>query len=138
MGGGTTHTHADGTVHDQDHNTIIDGDFMHDDHEVDEAIFNEKPPRCYTPIASVDAILKEVNEKSFSGDKMNIVTKNLRQQCINSDQAYRIVNAFTFEGDRLKIAKFLYNRMTDKQNAKKILELFTFESTKEEYKIFIQ
>jgi hypothetical protein len=138
MGGGTTHTHADGTVHDQDHNTIIDGDFMHDDQEVDEAIFNEKPPRCYTPIASVDAILKEVNEKSFSSDKMNIVTKNLRQQCINSDQAYRIVNAFTFEGDRLKIAKFLYNRMTDKQNAKKILELFTFESTKEEYKIFIQ
>lgn len=134
--GGATHTHADGTVH--DHNTIIDGDFMHDDHEFDEAIFNEKPPRCYTPIASVDAILKEVNDKSFSSDKMNVVTQNLRQQCINSDQAFRIVNAFTFEGDRLKIAKFLYNRMTDKQNAKKIVELFTFESTKEEYKIFIQ
>jgi hypothetical protein len=89
---------------------------------------------CYGAISEVDYIIAGIDEANFSEDQMKYVREELKTKCINSDQAYRIVNAFTFDGDKIKMAKFCYDHMVDKQDAKKLLDLFSFSSSKEELK----
>jgi hypothetical protein len=89
---------------------------------------------CYGAITDVDYIIAGIDEANFSEDQMKYVREEMKTKCINSDQAYRIVNAFTFDGDKIKMAKFCYDHMVDKQNAKKLLDLFSFSSSKEELK----
>lgn len=155
-----THTHADGTVHDHNHNVVTppangththaDGTVHDHNHQVisntpqplkpviytdGEAIVNANGTlTCRNALNNIDLLISEVKAENFSSDKMQLVRTTLNTKCINSDQAYRIVNTFTFDGDKIEMAKFCYDHMTDKANAKKLLDLFTFSSSKDELK----
>lgn len=130
-GTGNTHTHADGTVHDHNHNPVVSPDKANPG----QAIVNaDGTLTCKSALTSVDHIITGIKASSFSSDQMELVKTELKTKCINSDQAYRIVNAFTFDGDRVKMAKFCYDHMMDKTNANKLLDLFTYTSSKDELK----
>lgn len=124
---GGTHTHADGTVHDQNHKPVSSGNIAGD------AIVNANGTvTCKSSVKDVDMLVSGIKQESFSSDQMDLVRTTLKTKCINSDQAYRIVNSFTFDGDKIEMAKFCYDHMTDRNNASKLLDLFTYSSSKDE------
>lgn len=130
-----THTHADGTVHDHNHNVVNPPVTSPTAGWVGQATVNaDGTLTCSSALPSVDHIIEGIKAATYSSDQVNVVQTALKTACINSDQAYRIVNAFTFDGDKIKIAKFCFDHMTDKQNAQKLLSLFQFSSSKDELK----
>jgi hypothetical protein len=133
----TTHTHADGSIHDQNHQIVHTPNTFNTQVNNTNGQMVQNPDGtmgCFGAVSDVDYIIAGVEEASFSEDQMNFVKGELKTKCINSDQAYRIVNAFTFDGDKISMAKLCYDHLVDKQNAKKLLDLFSFSSSKEELK----
>jgi hypothetical protein len=131
----TTHTHADGSIHDQNHQVVNSPNTQQVNSTNGQMVQNpDGTMGCFGAVSDVDYIIAGVEEASFSEDQMNYVRAELKTKCVSSDQAYRIVNAFTFDGDKISMAKLCYDHMVDKQNAKKLLDLFSFSSSKEELK----
>jgi hypothetical protein len=70
---------------------------------------------------------------------METIKLSLEKTCLTHTQSFEIVKSLTFEGNRFEIAKFLYVRTLDKQLSEKgILPLFTFDSTKMEWREFVR
>jgi hypothetical protein len=93
---------------------------------------------CTMILADADAFVTRLNAATFDADKREMIEQELKSYCMTSDQAYRIVHALTFDADRLDMSKFLYDRMTDKVNGKRLLELLTFELDQDEFKQYMQ
>ena len=89
-------------------------------------------PNCHYPLPTIQPIMDELENIPFAAKKLEYAKDALANKCINSDQAYKIVEAFTFDSDRVKIAKYCYDRMTDQLYANKILVLFPHSGTREE------
>lgn len=89
-------------------------------------------PDCNFPLATIQPILDEMDNINFAAKKLEYAMDALRNKCITSDQAYQIVEAFNFDSDRVKIAKYCYDRMTDQLYANKLLDLFPYSTTRAE------
>jgi len=88
---------------------------------------------CATIMTNVDQEIAKLNKLSFEDDKVAYIQKNLKSTCLSADQAFKLASLLTFEDNRLDISKFFYDRMTDKVNGTKLLDLFTFESNTVEF-----
>ena len=99
---------------------------------------NSSTIRCSTILGSEKEFIDDLNTMTFDEDKKEIVLKDLANYCLTGAQAYTIIEVFTFEADRLELAKFLYHRMIDKDSAKNLLPLFTFDATKVEFREYIR
>lgn len=141
-----SHSHGNGEVHihhnehhdehhghDHPHTDWHDTVMVHDTHQEEW-----KPMRCSVPTSDISALKKVIESSSFASDKVKAAERGLQEICINSAQAMELVKLFAFESDRLTVAKMCFNRMTDKDHAEKLTELFSFEATKKEFKAFIQ
>jgi hypothetical protein len=93
---------------------------------------------CTKVLSNFDNYLKEIKELSFESDQVEAIEKDLEFTCLTSSQAYKIVEILTFESNRLDIAKYLSDRMTNRDKAGDLLPLFTFDSNKVEYKDYIR
>lgn len=87
---------------------------------------------CQYPLPTIKPILDEMKNIPFSDRKMEYAKDALANKCITSDQAYQVVEAFTFDDDRVKMAKYCYDRMSDPIYANKLLDLFKFTSSRNE------
>ena len=99
---------------------------------------NSSTVTCKNILGNEKEFIDDLNTMTFDEDKKEIVLKDLANYCLTGAQAYKIVEVFTFEADRLELAKFLYNRMIDKDSAKNLLNLFTFDATKVEFREYIR
>lgn len=139
-----SHSHGNGEVHVHHDNHDHPHPHPHDElwqdtvTQIEGNIQELKPMRCFVPAANIDALKKAIESASFATDKVKAAELGLQEICIDANQAVELVKLFSFESDRLTVAKMCYNRMTDKVNATKILDLFSYSATKEEYKKFIQ
>jgi len=97
---------------------------------------NGNNPNCHNPLPTIQPIMDELENINFSDKKMNYLKDALANKCINSDQAYEIVESFTFDNDRVKAAKYCYDRMTDQIYANKLLDLFPYSSTRDEVRTY--
>jgi len=93
---------------------------------------------CQKIMGDVNVYLKDLEQFNFEEDKMDLTKKDFVGTCMTASQAYKLVEIYTFEANRLEIAKYLYPRIIDKDNAKTIIPLFTFDATKIEYREFIR
>lgn len=93
---------------------------------------------CSKVLSNFDSYVKQIKELSFESDQVEAIQKDLEFTCLTSSQAYKIVEILTFESNRLDIAKFLSDRMLNRDKAGDLLPLFTFESNKVEYKDYIR
>lgn len=94
-------------------------------------------PICTEVLSDTEGFMKEIADADFENDKRGMIEFALANACLSSDQAYRIVNALTFEADRMSVSKFLYLHLTDKNAGQKLIELMTFDSSKKELKAFM-
>ena len=93
---------------------------------------------CSKVLSNFDNYVKQIKELSFESDQVEAIQKDLEFTCLTSSQAYKIVEILTFESNRLDIAKYLSDRMTNRDKAGDLLPLFTFDSNKVEYKDYIR
>jgi hypothetical protein len=93
---------------------------------------------CTHTLTDIESFVKELKSETFDANRKELILLDLNKYCVNSDQSHRIIETLTFEQDRLEISKFLYDRMFDKTNAKKLLDLFTFDASKNEYRDYIR
>jgi hypothetical protein len=90
------------------------------------------------PYEEFDDIKSSINSKSFSDTKITVLKEAMPSRCINSIQVKELVGLFSFEADKLTVAKYLYRFTTDKQNYYKVNDAFSFSSTIDELKEHIK
>ncbi|MEY3236921.1 MAG: hypothetical protein RI883_1022 [Bacteroidota bacterium] len=88
---------------------------------------------CKNIMNDADAFVTDVKEIMMDDDKKDFILSQLTNFCLTASQAYKVTEALTFEDDRLIVAKFLYDRMIDKDKSNTLLPLFKFDDSKLEY-----
>lgn len=85
-----------------------------------------------------DDLQSMVRKVSFSDSKQNIIKEAIPGHCISAVQVKQLLTLFSFEADKLAVAKYLYRYTSDKQNYFKVNEAFSFSSTVDELKKYIR
>lgn len=88
---------------------------------------------CKNIMNDADAFVVDVKEIMMDDDKKEFILSQLTNFCLTASQAYKVTEALTFDDDRLIVAKFLYDRMIDKDKSNTLLPLFKFDDSKLEY-----
>ncbi len=80
---------------------------------------------------------QSISKKSFSDDKMILSKQIIRSSCLFAAQVAELMLLFTFEDDRLELAKFAYDHTYDQGNYFKVNDSFTFSTSIDELNEYI-
>ncbi len=83
-----------------------------------------------------DAV-KTISKASFDVDKLNIAKTIVNANCLTTDQIATILKLFSFEDNKLELAKWAYPNCLDKQQYFNIINLLSFSSSKNELSRFL-
>lgn len=92
---------------------------------------------CNKTLNNLDAFIVELNDQSFEGDREEALQLALVNTCLYTAQAEKLVDLFTFSEYKLSAAKFLSDRLMDRENATALAKHFNFEQDKMEYRRYI-
>jgi hypothetical protein len=92
---------------------------------------------CKNILGDGDKFARDLKALTFDDDRVAMIRKDLKENCLTASQSYKIIETLTFEEDRLELSKFLYDRMIDKDKGSVLLPLFTFDSSKIELKEYM-
>lgn len=93
---------------------------------------------CTSVLTDTEGFVSRLKAQSFDDDKLEIIKNELKTKCVSADQAYRIIKELGFDTDRYDMCIYLYDRMTDRVNANRLLELLTYDLDKEEFQKYMQ
>lgn len=79
----------------------------------------------------------DINNRSFESTNLSIVKTAIDKNFFSSEQIKEILSYFTFENNKVEIAKYSYKKICDKNNFFKVYDAFNFESSIEEIKNYI-
>jgi hypothetical protein len=98
------------------------------------------PIGCPVPMSPNDFsdLKRTVNSKTFEDTKLTIAKQVVSSQCLLTNQVKDLLGCFTFEANKLEMAKNCYTRTYDVGNYFKVNDVFTFESTIEELNEYIE
>ena len=78
------------------------------------------------------SMAKETLRKEwFENSRMTTAKQIIDRNYVTSQQAKELVLLFTFENNKLEIAKYAYGRAVDKENYFIVNDAFSFNNTKE-------
>jgi len=78
--------------------------------------------------ASLQTLIQTMKNVSFE-DKMLAVAKTaLKNRALKTDQVHQLLQQFTFEQNKLEMAKFAYDKTIDKNNYYTLYNDFTFNN----------
>jgi hypothetical protein len=92
---------------------------------------------CTNQFYDVQPLLTELKDLSFEDDRVEAVKLSLRNKCLNSKDALQILDLYSFDDNKLDVAKFLSDRLFDYDNASSLSTKMTFDSNKMEYRKYI-
>ncbi len=84
-----------------------------------------------------DELKDDINNRSFESSNISIVKTAIDKNLFLSEQIKELLGYFTFESNKLEIAKYAYAKVCDKNNFFKVYDAFNFESSIEELKNYI-
>jgi hypothetical protein len=99
------------------------------------------PYGCPAPTLNAqdfNALKQTIQNQSFASTKMSIAKQAISQHCLLSDQVAELARLFTFDSDRLEIAKFCYKQTCDQGRYFLVHNVFSFSSSKEELSRYIE
>ena len=103
----------------------------------DQTTSNNNSIVCKNILGDGDKFVTELKALMMDDDRMAKINKDLKDFCLTASQAYKIVETVSFEEDRLEIAKYLYDRIIDKDKAGIIFPLFNYDSSKIEFREYM-
>lgn len=94
---------------------------------------------CTPPVNSdrFKDMVKTVENQSFSDGKARTTKQIIRSNCITVDQLVIMLEQFSFDDDKLEVAKFSYDHVYDIENYYKVYNVFSFSSSGEKLEEFI-
>ena len=98
------------------------------------------PIGCPVPMSPNDFsdLKRTVNSKTFEDTKLTIAKQVVSSQCLLTNQVKDLLGCFTFEANKLEMAKNCYAHTYDIGNYFKVNDVFTFESSIEELNEYIE
>lgn len=88
---------------------------------------------CEVTATELQQIKSSIKGESFSSGKKMLAKQILQsKKCFTAVQVSQIVNIFSFDADKLEIAKFAYDYTKDKSNYHILNSSFSFSSSKED------
>lgn len=85
-----------------------------------------------------DSFLKAVRDRSFDNTKVEIAEMGLSNNLFTTIQIRQLLNLFSFENSKLKIAKLAYPRVVDPQNYPQVFDVFSFDNSVSELSAFMR
>lgn len=92
---------------------------------------------CNRTLNNLPTFLEELKDQSFEDDRVEAVKLALKNTCLTTDQAGKIIELFTFDENKLEVAKFLSDRLIDRENATALAKYMSFDSSKMEYRKYV-
>lgn len=92
---------------------------------------------CTQTLDRMEAFKTELQDQAFEDDRTEALKLALKKTCLTSTQAELLLELFSFDENRLEVAKYLAERLTDRENAGALAKKLTFESNKMEYRRYI-
>lgn len=89
---------------------------------------------CTTAIdsAAFDGIKTNIVQQDFDDAKVTIIANLVKTTCFSCKQVKSLMALFSFEEDKITIAKLTFARVADPQNFDIIYTVFEFDSSKDE------
>lgn len=108
----------------------------HDGHINRPGRYNEIPK----PIADdmFTSFIETIKRESFDDSRMTIARSIVDQNYFTSAQVRQLAGMFSFESNKLEIAKYMYGKTTDRKNYFIVYNVFTFSKTKEELAEYVR
>ena len=92
---------------------------------------------CNRTLNNLPIFLEELKDQSFEDDRLESVKLALNKTCLTTEQAGKIIELFTFDDNKLDVAKFLSDRLIDRENATSLAKFMSFDSSKMEYRKYV-
>ena len=92
---------------------------------------------CRNILDNAPKMVEDLKDLMMDDDKVDAIKLDLESFCLTASQAYKLVETLSFESSRLEASKFLFNRLIDKDKGNTLLPLFTFDSSKMEYREYM-
>lgn len=94
---------------------------------------------CVNSISNDQLIVmkSKIDGETFRDEKMSRAKMLTRERCILTSQVVLLMDCFTFDSDKLELAKFLYNRTDDKHNYDVVVDALEYRGSKEELRDYI-
>lgn len=92
---------------------------------------------CTKTMNRLEAFKAELQDQSFEEDRLEALQLAMTSTCLTTAQAEQLIELFTFDENRLEVAKYLSDRLTDRDNAGALAKKLTFDSSKMEYRRYI-
>ncbi len=94
---------------------------------------------CRISEQEMTEIIGSLKKQSFENTRLETVKQVVRaKQCFSVYQIKQLIDLFTFENNRLELAKFCYNYCTEKSDYYKLNSSFTFSGSVDELNKYIQ
>lgn len=81
---------------------------------------------------------KSINDRNFEISNIEILKTALDKNVFTSSQVRELLSYFSHESNKLDIAKYAYKSTCDKKNYFKVFDAFTFDSSIDELKEYIE
>ena len=96
-------------------------------------------PTCTVSNTDYSQIKSSIEKERFASTKVNVAKQALQaKKCFTVEQIIGILQLFTFEDNKLDLAKFAYVYCIDKENYYRVNDVFTFSTSKDELNRFLQ
>lgn len=92
---------------------------------------------CTKTMNRLEAFKTELQDQSFEEDRLEALKLAMKTTCLTTAQAEQLLDLFTFDENRLEVAKYLADRLTDRDNAGALAKKLTYDSNKMEYRRYI-
>ena len=109
-----------------------DDDYDHNNDDWNNGYGNVIRDRDFT------AAKEQIKKEWFENTRLTIAKQIIDANNFRASQVKEIVTLFTFENNKLEIAKYAYRKTVDKQNYFQVNDAFTFSSSKDELARFIR
>lgn len=90
------------------------------------------PPPMAMPPQDFEDFLSVLKKESFDGDKKQMLRIVSTGESFTIDQILAVLQEFVMCNDKIEAVRIMYPSVTDKYNAYKLIQAFTFSSEKEE------
>jgi hypothetical protein len=87
--------------------------------------------------ADFDDLKSSIGNRSFESTNVTMLKSALENNFVSSEQLRELLGFFTFETNKLDVAKYAYKKVCDTKNFFKVYDAFTFDSSVEELKNYI-
>jgi hypothetical protein len=131
---GTSQTTTTTTTTGGTYNEPRGGYNNHDDHDHDRGCNR----RYAMASGDFNAAIASIKKQSFEDSKVKTAKQVVSANCLNTNQVMQIANLFSFDDNKLEIAKYAYDFCIEPQSYYKVNGIFSFSSNADELSDYVQ